>query len=920
MAVTAPNQTIVGTAGRDLITGDTGNDTISAGAGNDTVQGHAGNDTVYGEEGNDGIFGGGGNDLLYGGNGNDELYGDGGNDLLYGGAGNDTLTGGANVDRLFGGTGTDTLRIDFPTANITPAVRADLAAVDAWLKQNLATAGSAEALAAQEDAGSFTLASLGLTISGIENLVVYVNKVAVPLAQLLNTAPVAAATVSLTTDEDRPLIGSVGATDGQGDVLAYAVTQGPAHGSLQFDSATGVYTYVPTANYNGSDTFTVRVADTLGASATQVVNIGVASVNDAPVVDAPSPTGGIAAARLDGPLSSVPATNTLVLLSTSEDKAINGQIYASDVDGDVLSYAVATGPTNGVVSVDAVTGAYTYTPGANFNGSDTFTFQVADGNGGVASQVVRVGVAAVNDAPVANPTLTVAGDEDRAQQGRVVGSDVDGDALSYSITGQPANGGLTIDALTGAFVYTPAADFSGNDTATVQIADGRGGVTTQVVSFVVNGVADAPTVVTQDRIVNVAPSVVLGTKAGETLVGSTNDHILGAAGNDTISVGTGGMVTFALNIAAASTDRDGSERVSVFIADVPAGATLSAGQQDDNGVWQLSASELVGLTITTRSGVDFVLRVIGSSQESDASATGSAPATTTRDVSIKFDHTGAASIIEGGSGSDRITGGTGNDTIYGGSMPKGTITVPSIASEKDNDVLKGGDGNDTIYGQKGDDELYGEAGNDVLSGGKGDDLLNGGLGNNTIKGDSGNDTIVSAGGNDKVAGGSGFDTFDFSAASQGLAFDVSKGTVTGFGSSTFSGIERVVGSAFADVYGGSSGKDVFLGGAGNDTIRGLGGADTLSGGAGNDTFVYMKKDAGAVDHITDFAVGDKLDLHDFLKSAKYASIGDVVRVTDSAAGSTVAVKTTSGFVDLVVLDNVHHTTAQELLSNGMILA
>ena len=109
-------------------------------------------------------------------------------------------------------------------------------------------------------------------------------------------------------------------------------------------------------------------------------------------------------------------------------------------------------------------------------------------------------------------------------------------------------------------------------------------------------------------------------------------------------------------------------------------------------------------------------------------------------------------------------------------------------------------------------------------------------------------------------------------------------------------------------------------GIGVPCLRGLGGADTLTGGSGRDTFVYMGKDVGAVDHITDFAVGDRLDLHDFLKSTKYASIGDVVHVNDGAAGSTVSVKTSAGFVDLVVLDGVHGTTAQDLLSHGMILA
>jgi Ca2+-binding RTX toxin-like protein len=350
------------------------------------------------------------------------------------------------------------------------------------------------------------------------------------------------------------------------------------------------------------------------------------------------------------------------------------------------------------------------------------------------------------------------------------------------------------------------------------------------------------------------------------------------------------------------------------ISGVPAGGMLSAGHQAVDGSWQLSAGDLANLSITASSLADFTLHVTATATE----ATGDT-ASVSRDLSIKFDHSAAPSIIEGGSGSDVITGGAGNDTIYGGSMPKGTVSVPSIASEKDNDILHGGDGNDTIYGQKGNDQLFGEAGDDFLSGGKGNDLLYGGTGSNVINGNSGDDTIFAGGGNDTVSGGTGFDTLDFSASVRGLTIDASQGTAIGFNTASFSSIERIVGSSFDDNYKGGSADDMFIGGDGNDTIRGLGGADKLTGGAGNDTFVYLKKDVGAIDHITDFAVGDKLDLHDFLKSAKYASIGDVVHVTDGASGSMISVKSGSGFVDLAVLDGVHHTSAQDLLSHGMIL-
>lgn len=522
----------------------------------------------------------------------------------------------------------------------------------------------------------------------------------------------------------------------------------------------------------------------------------------------------------------------------------------------------------------------------------------------------------INRTPVADAVVSIATNEDQALSGVIAATDPDGDALAFTVATGPVHGALVMDAMTGAYTYTPNADYSGNDAFTVQVADGSGAVATQNVAVAVRAVADAPNLSTVDQTIAVSGGRLMGTNTGETLVAAAGiSHILGGAGNDTIVAGRGLFVTAPLGIAAALQDRDGSETLSINITGMSPGSSLSAGIANADGSWSLSSADLVGLQITASTLTDLALHVTATSTEAAG-----ASSSISQNLTITFDHAAAPSIIEGGSGSDMIMGGGADDTIYGGSLFKSKISLPSISSEKDNDVLHGGDGNDRMYGQKGNDTLYGEGGNDYLSGGKGDDQLYGGTGQNTIKGDSGNDVIFAQGGDDTISGGTGFDTLDFSLSNRGIAIDVSKGTALGFNTASFTSIEKIVGSSFADDFKGSSGADSFVGGAGADVVRGLGGADMLSGGAGNDTFVYMQKDAGGVDHITDFAMGDRLDLHDFLKSAKYSSIDDVVRVKDGAAGSTVSVKTSTGFVDLVVLDGVHGTSGNDLLSHGMILA
>ncbi|MEZ8642401.1 Ig-like domain-containing protein, partial [Vibrio splendidus] len=87
-----------------------------------------------------------------------------------------------------------------------------------------------------------------------------------------------------------------------------------------------------------------------------------------------------------------------VSFSTNEDTPVSGTLSASDEDGDSLSFTKATDPSNGSVVVDE-NGDWTYTPNENYNGDDSFTVVVSDGQGGTDTLTVNVGVNPVNDAP-----------------------------------------------------------------------------------------------------------------------------------------------------------------------------------------------------------------------------------------------------------------------------------------------------------------------------------------------------------------------------------------------------------------------------------------------------------------------------------------------------------------------------------------
>ncbi|PWU31103.1 hypothetical protein DK254_05685, partial [Pseudomonas sp. RW407] len=120
--------------------------------------------------------------------------------------------------------------------------------------------------------------------------------------------------------------------------------------------------------------------------------------------------------------------------TTAEDTPVSGQVVASDVDGDALTYTLKSGgePAHGTLVLDTATGSYTYTPNLNYHGPDSFTVVIDDGHNGTTESTVTLTVTSVNDAPTtSDDSKTTA--EDTPVSGQVVASDVDGDALTYTL-------------------------------------------------------------------------------------------------------------------------------------------------------------------------------------------------------------------------------------------------------------------------------------------------------------------------------------------------------------------------------------------------------------------------------------------------------------------------------------------------------
>ncbi len=265
---------------------------------------------------------------------------------------------------------------------------------------------------------------------------------------------------------------SVGITltgsDPQSLPLTYSVVTNHAHGLLS--GAAPALTYTPTGGYTGSDSFTFKVNDGTLNSAAATVSITVNAASGAPTANAQS-------------------------ITVVEDTATGLTLTGSDPASLPLTYSVVTNPASGILSGTAP--ALTYTPNANFNGSDSFTFKVNNGTTDSVAATISISVTAVNDAPVAS-AQSVTTTTNVAKAITLSGSDVDGcsaGTYTYSVTTQPTNGAVapatgaavcSSGTLTASVTYTPNSGFNGSDSFVFKLNDGTADSATATVSVTVN--------------------------------------------------------------------------------------------------------------------------------------------------------------------------------------------------------------------------------------------------------------------------------------------------------------------------------------------------------------------------------------------------------------------------------------------------
>jgi VCBS repeat-containing protein len=337
---------------------------------------------------------------------------------------------------------------------------------------------------------------------------------------------------TLTEDDPATLIDVLANdTDLDGGPRRIASATQPANGTVVVAADGSSLTYQPDADYCNTppgtalDTFTYTLAP---GDSTATVSVSVTCVNDAPVAAADS--------------YSVDEDSVLTVAAPG--------VLANDTDAenDALVAALVGGPSHGSLTLSA-NGAFSYTPVANYNGADSFTYNASDGVRDSNIVTVSLTVNPVNDKPSANAQTAITEQDDPVNI-TLSGSDLESCELSFSIVAGPTNGTLgvitgsactagTPNADSATVVYTPSAGFNGSDSFTYRVTDSGDGAAAPLdadpvtVSITVNPPNAAPVVTpaTFDIAENSANNTFVGTvSASDADVGDTLSYAI-TAGN-----------------------------------------------------------------------------------------------------------------------------------------------------------------------------------------------------------------------------------------------------------------------------------------------------------------------------------------------------------------------------------------------------
>jgi hypothetical protein len=346
-------------------------------------------------------------------------------------------------------------------------------------------------------------------------------------------------------------------SDPEGDSLTITAASA-GEGTVNIVDGGTLLRYSPDANYNGPDTISYTVTDSNGGFDSSSVSVTVTPGNDPPTANPDSAT-----------VTEDSSNNSIDVLNNDDDP-----------DGDSLGVTAASA-ANGSVTIQG-NNNLRYTPNADFNGQDTISYTISDGNGGGDSSTVTVTVTPQPDAPVAVDDTAAVLEDSQNNVINVTVNDTDADGDTLTVTTASAQNG-SASGSNGTVIYTPTPDFNGQDTISYTITDGTGRNDSASVTVTVSNQNDPPTA--NDDTASVSED--------------SSDNVINVTVNDTDPDGDNLSVS-AASASSGTATPGGANVVYTPQAEFSGAVTINYTVSDGNGG---SDSAVVNVTVTSENDV-----------------------------------------------------------------------------------------------------------------------------------------------------------------------------------------------------------------------------------------------------------------------------------------------------------------------------
>jgi hypothetical protein len=386
-------------------------------------------------------------------------------------------------------------------------------------------------------------------------------------------------------DENQTSIGTVTATDADGDTITFSISGS----EINIDSSTGVMTFASAPDYETKSSYTaiVTASDSFNSN-TQSITVNIADVNEAPSI------------------------TSSATFNVDENQLNAGTVTATDADGDTITFSISGSEIN----IDSSTGVMTFASAPDYETKSSYTATVSVTDGAnITSQNITITINNVNEAPVITSGSTdFRPFENQLNAGTVTATDVDGDTITFSISGSEIN----IDSSTGVMTFASAPDYETKSiyTATVSATDGINS-TPQNITITVRNLNDNDPVITSslnfsanENQINIGTVTatdadgdnvtfsISGTDAGAMTINSTNGVLTFNSAPDYET-----KSSYTATVAAYDGTNSTTQNITITIIDINEAPTFTSStnfsaNENQTSIGNVSASDVDGDGIT----------------------------------------------------------------------------------------------------------------------------------------------------------------------------------------------------------------------------------------------------------------------------------------------------------------------------------